>query len=74
VAALDRGAVREVVEDGVTGGVFNGLDAMVDGFDRVLSLDRQRVRQEAVARFGVMPMVDGYVETFRTIIAQWKAR
>jgi len=73
-AALDRGAVREVVEDGVTGGVFDDLDAMVDGFDRVLSLDRHRVRQEAVARFGVMPMVDGYVETFRTIIAQWKAR
>jgi len=73
-AALDRGAVREVVEDGVTGGVFDDLDAMVDGFDRVLSLDRDRVRQEAVARFGVMPMVDGYVEAFRTIIAQWKAR
>lgn len=74
VAALDRGAVRELVEDGVTGGVFSDLDAMVDGFDRVLALDRHRVRQEAVARFGVMPMVDGYVETFRTIIAQWKAR
>ena len=73
-AALDRGAVREIVEDGVTGGVFTDLDAMVDGFDRVLSLDRHRVRQEAVARFGVMPMVDGYVEAFRTIIAQWKAR
>jgi glycosyltransferase involved in cell wall biosynthesis len=74
VAALDRGAVGEVVEDGVTGGVFTDLDAMVHGLDRVLSLDRQRVRQEAVARFGVMPMVDGYVESFRTIIAHWKAR
>jgi glycosyltransferase involved in cell wall biosynthesis len=74
VAALDRGAVREVVDDGVTGVVFNDLDAMVNGLDRVLSLDRQRVRKEAVARFGVMPMVDGYVETFRAIISQWKAR
>ncbi len=30
VAALDRGAVRELVDDGVTGGVFDDLDAMVE--------------------------------------------
>ena len=44
VAALDRGAVREVVEDGVTGGVFESLDALVAGLPRVLALDRARVR------------------------------
>ena len=27
VAALDRGAVREIVDDGVTGRVFGSLDA-----------------------------------------------
>jgi glycosyltransferase involved in cell wall biosynthesis len=74
VAALDRGAVREVVDDGVTGMVFDDLDAMVAGLDAVLALDRQRVRQRAVERFGVMPMVDGYVEAFRTIIAQRQER
>ena len=31
VAALDRGAVREIVEDGITGGIFSSLDQMVDG-------------------------------------------
>jgi glycosyltransferase involved in cell wall biosynthesis len=70
VAALDRGAVRELVDDGVTGGVFDGIDAMVNGLDRVFALDRHRVRQEAVRRFGIMPMVDGYVEAFRRIIAE----
>jgi glycosyltransferase involved in cell wall biosynthesis len=69
VAALDRGAVREVVDHGVTGCVFPDLDAMVNGFDGVTGLDRARVRQRAVDRFGVMPMVDGYVETFRRIVA-----
>ena len=58
VAALDRGAVREVVDDGVTGGVFESLDALVAGLPRVLALDRARVRARAVERFGVDRMVD----------------
>lgn len=69
VAALNRGAVSEVVDDGVTGRVFPDLDAMVNGFDSVLSLDRTRVRQRAVDRFGKMAMVDGYVEAFRRIVS-----
>jgi glycosyltransferase involved in cell wall biosynthesis len=74
VAALDRGAVREVVDAGVTGGVFPDLDAMVDGLDAVMSLDRARVRARAVERFGVAPMVNGYVRAFRTIAASSRQR
>ena len=74
VAALDRGAVREVVEDGVTGGVFPDLDAMVQGLDAVMAIDRARVHSRAVARFGVLPMVDGYVRAFRTIIDREERR
>ena len=74
VAALDRGAVREVVEDGVTGGVFSDLDAMVQGLDGVMALDRAGVHARAAARFGVLPMVDGYVRAFRTIIDSEKRR
>src|SRR6185295_15698790 len=58
VAALDRGAVREVVDDGITGGVFDTLDEMCTGLERVLSLDRHTVREHAVARFGIDRMVD----------------
>jgi glycosyltransferase involved in cell wall biosynthesis len=70
VAALDRGAVSEVVDQGVTGRVFGDLDEMVNGLDAVLSLDRRRVHEQAAARFGVLPMVDGYVRAFRAILAQ----
>jgi glycosyltransferase involved in cell wall biosynthesis len=63
-AALDRGAVSELVEDGVTGGVFPTVDALIDGLRRVLSLDRARVRAEAVDRFGVDRMVDGYLTVY----------
>src|SRR6185437_12825835 len=41
VAALDRGAVREVVEDGVTGIVFDSEDAMAAGLPGVFALDRR---------------------------------
>jgi glycosyltransferase involved in cell wall biosynthesis len=74
VAALDRGAVREVVDEKVTGSVFGDLDAMVNGLQAVMALDRKRVRQRAVERFGVARMVDGYVRAFRAIIERRQGR
>src|ERR1043166_4334560 len=53
VVALDLGAVREVVDEGVTGMAFNTLDEMAAGLKAVFTLDRRRVRDRAVARFGV---------------------
>ena len=67
VAALDRGAVREVVEDGVTGGVFHDLDALVAGLPRVVALDRARVRAVAAERFSVERMVAGYTGVYRSL-------
>ena len=74
VAALDRGAASEVVEHGITGGIFADEAAMAAGLDAVIALDRRRIHERAAARFGVMPMVDGYVRAFRAIIAQRQAR
>ncbi len=67
VAALDRGAVREVVDDGVTGIVFDDLDDMVGGLARVLALDRRAVQGRAVDRFGAARMVDEYVDVYRRL-------
>jgi hypothetical protein len=39
-----------------------------------MGLDRRRVHDTAVERFGVRPMVDGYVRAFRTIVAQRQGR
>jgi len=68
VAALDRGAVREVVDDGVTGRIFDDLDQMADELPRVFELDRRRVRERAVERFGADRMVDEYVAVYRRIV------
>ncbi len=68
VAALDRGAVREVVDTGVTGVVYEDLDQMINQLDRVLALDRQGVRQRAVARFSAGRMVDEYVAVYGRLV------
>ena len=69
VAALDRGAVPELVDDGVTGGVFRSEEALIAGLPRVMALDRARVRAAAMARFGVDRMVDAHVELYARLAA-----
>jgi glycosyltransferase involved in cell wall biosynthesis len=62
--------VREVVDDGVTGIVFDDLDAMAEGLPRVMALDRTRVREQAVARFGVERMAREYLAVYRRVVEQ----
>lgn len=68
VAALDRGAVREVVDDGVTGGVFASLEAMTTGLGAVIALDRAAVRASAVTRFGLARMVTAYEAIYQQLL------
>lgn len=68
VAALDRGAVREVLDDGVTGIIFPDEGAMAEGLGRVFGLNRRAVRARGVERFGALRMVDEYVEIYRRLL------
>lgn len=67
VAALNHGAVGELVDTGVTGGVFENVDALVAGLPTVLGLDRARVRARATDRFSIGRMVDAYVDVYRQL-------
>ena len=71
MAALDRGAVSEIVEHGITGGIFSSLDELVAGFPAVLALDRASVRARAVARFGLTRMIDAYEDMYARLVAGW---
>lgn len=73
VAALDKGAVREVVDEGVTGMVFGDLEQMVNDLPRVFDLDRRRVRERAVAKFGLDRMVDEYAAVYRRLVEAHRA-
>jgi glycosyltransferase involved in cell wall biosynthesis len=74
VVALDRGAVREVVDEGVTGLIFNDVEEMVRGLPRVFDLDRRQVHERAVARFGTQRMVDEYIAVYSRIVEAHRAR
>jgi glycosyltransferase involved in cell wall biosynthesis len=72
-AALNRGAVRELVEDAVTGFVFDSVDDLVAGLPQVFALDRSRVRASTAARFGIDRMVDGYVQAYSSLCQRMPA-
>jgi glycosyltransferase involved in cell wall biosynthesis len=74
VVALDLGAVREVVEEGVTGMVFSDLDSMAANLRKVFALDRRTIRERAGARFGVERMVKEYVAIYERVIAARDSR
>jgi glycosyltransferase involved in cell wall biosynthesis len=69
-AALRCGPVGEIVEDDVTGVAFESVEALVEGLPRVLALDRARIREHAVARFGVDRMVDEYASLYGTLASR----
>jgi glycosyltransferase involved in cell wall biosynthesis len=68
VAALDCGAVGEVVDQEVTGIVFDRLEDMAAGLRRVFALNRRTVRDQAVRRFGVARMIDEYEAVYRRVV------
>jgi glycosyltransferase involved in cell wall biosynthesis len=70
VAALNRGAVSELVDDGVSGRVVESIDALVDAIPAVLALDRAQVRARALDRFGPDRMVDAHVEVYTRLTRQ----
>ena len=70
VAGYRRGALPEVVEEGVSGylaepGDLRGLECAIA---RCLDLDRRRVQASAEARLGIAPMLDAYESAFEGLV------
>jgi len=69
VLGLRRGAVSEVVDDGVTGFVRDTLDELVAAAALVPTLSRPACRAAAAARFSETVVVDGYEALYRRVTA-----
>jgi hypothetical protein len=54
--------------------VFDNLEQMANELSRVFDLDRRRVRERAVARFGAERMVDEYVTVYHRIVEAHRGR
>jgi glycosyltransferase involved in cell wall biosynthesis len=69
VAAYRRGAMPEVVEEGVSGYLAapDSVEALAEAIRKALSLDRRAVRTSALRRLGLEPMLDGYESALKAI-------
>lgn len=66
---FDNGAAAEVVADGRTGFVVNGLDEMVDAVKEIDAIDHWACRAHARERFDLPRMVDDYVGAYKRILS-----
>ena len=67
VVAYGMGSVPEVIDDGVTGFIVNGLDEAVNAVKRVDSLDRAVCRRVFERRFSVSRMARDYVRVYERL-------
>ena len=68
VIAYDRGSMRELVDDGLTGYLVADVDGAVDALEPAGLLDRQMIRAIARTRFDRAVMVDQYVAVYRSVL------
>lgn len=67
VIAWRRGAMEEVIDEGVSGFVVDSLEEAVATVPKALALDRKAVRRCFERRFDVSRMVDEYIRAYTTL-------
>jgi glycosyltransferase involved in cell wall biosynthesis len=69
VVAFRGGSVPEIIDDGVTGLIVDGLDEAIEATRRVHRLNRYRCRATFERRFSVPRMAADYVQIFQQLTA-----
>lgn len=70
VIAWDKGSVREIIEDGVTGIIVDCAEEALERLDEVRRLDPAAIRRVFERRFGVETMARKVVGLYREHLAQ----
>lgn len=70
VAALARGALPEVVDNGVTGVVVGAENELSDAVEQAVRLDRERVRSAAWSRFHIATVAQRYVGQYGQLLGR----
>lgn len=70
VLGLRRGAVPEVVVDGVCGFVADTVDELVAAVPRIAAIDRQACRRRAESHYSADAIVESYLAAYRAAIAR----
>ena len=74
VIAYRNGSVPEVLEDGVTGFVVNGMEAAIAAVERVPEISRGQCREVFEERFSARRMAHDYVQVYEHVAAQASGR
>ena len=69
VVAYRRGAMAEIVDEGVTGYLAHDVESAVDAVRAALRLDRASVRSRAATRFGADRMVEDYLCIYEALLS-----
>lgn len=69
VLAFRRGSVPEIIDEGVTGVIVDGMEQAAAALPRVLGLDRRAVRRRFEERFSARAMAKNYVSLYRSLLA-----
>lgn len=67
VIAFNRGAVPEIIVDGVTGYIVKNVQEMAEAVGKIDAIDLQACRDHVVANFSVDKMVRGYEAVYEKI-------
>jgi glycosyltransferase involved in cell wall biosynthesis len=67
VIAYRRGSVPEVIDDGVTGLIVEGVEQAAAAVDAALQLDRRKCRATAERRFSATRMAHDYCDIYRLL-------
>ena len=68
VVAFNRGAIPEIIVDGVTGFVVDDIEEMTDAVAKIDSIDRAACRAHALRKFSAKRMADDYEALYRKIL------
>jgi glycosyltransferase involved in cell wall biosynthesis len=74
VVAYPRGAVPEVLENGVTGWIVEGIEEAVQAVGRVPAISRARCRQIFEERFLASRMAQDYLRIYKELLGGWSGR
>ena len=74
VVAFNRGAVSEIVEDGVTGFVVEDEISAVGAVRKCATLSREAIRENFETRFSARRMAQDYLRLYRSLIEGGRLR
>ena len=67
VVAMDLGSCREVISDGRTGFLVNGVDEAVKAIKKIPEISRQACRKRVEEKFTLETMVKNYEKVYNKI-------